>query len=119
MDKKETERKRILLVDDERAVRAATKMLLEVDDYEVAEAENGAAALALFDKQKFNLVITDFRMEKMNGGELAVRIRKNHPGVPIILITGFHDEVPPGAFDQILYKPFSWDELRRAISSKI
>lgn len=114
-------RKKILLVDDEQSVREAIKMLLQIDDYEVVEAENGERALALFREQPFNIVLTDFRMGhgKMSGGDLALAIKKIDPAMPLILITGYHDEVPPGAFDSILYKPFSLDQLRKIITSRL
>jgi two-component system cell cycle sensor histidine kinase/response regulator CckA len=109
------QRKRILLVDDEREVRCATKMLLEFSDYEVVEAENGLKALEAFEQQSFDLIVTDFRMDQMNGGQLATKVKQIAPALPIIMVTGYHDEVPAGVVDVILDKPFSWDELRRTI----
>lgn len=115
------QRKRILLVDDEQSVREAIKMLLLIDDYEVVEAESGEKAIALFQQQAFHIVLTDFRMGhgKMTGGDVAVAIKQEAPSMPIILITGYHDEVPPGVFESILYKPFSLDQLRKTITSWI
>lgn len=112
------ERKRILLVDDEQGVRDAIKMLLQIDEYEVVEAENGERALALFNQEPFSIVLTDFRMGqgRMTGGDLATAIKEKAPAMPLILITGFHDEVPPGVFDAVLYKPFSLDQLRKTIT---
>ena len=112
-------RKRILLVDDEAEVRSATKMLLEFHGYDVDEADNGVKGLALFQKDGFDLVITDFRMEKMNGGELAQKIKKLSPSTPVIMITGYHDEVPSGVVDVLVDKPFSWDHLRNSIAGLI
>ena len=67
--------KRILIAEDEKAVRESISMLLGVDDHVVVETENGAEALELMRKDKFDLVITDFEMPVMKGNELAVKIK--------------------------------------------
>ncbi len=65
--------KRILLVDDERAVRQTVRDLLNYDEHHVVEANNGAEALNLFAEGRFDLVLTDWRMPFIEGDELAVR----------------------------------------------
>jgi CheY-like chemotaxis protein len=110
--------KRILLVDDETSVRGSFRMMLEIDDHTVTEANNGAEALDLFTQGQFDLVATDFEMPVMKGNELAVRIKKLAPKQPILMITAYgkelgHSESP---VDSILNKPFTLDDLRRAIA---
>ena len=58
--------KRILLVDEEPSVRGSFRMMLEIDDHAVTEANNGAEALDLFTKDQFDLVTTDFEMPVMS-----------------------------------------------------
>jgi CheY-like chemotaxis protein len=111
-------RKRLLLVDDESSVREAFRMMLELDDHQVTEANNGAEAMGLFTKSQFDLVLTDFEMPVMKGGELAVRIKNVAPKQPILMITAYGKELgdPQNPVDAILNKPFTLDELRRAIA---
>src|SRR5512137_1124526 len=85
--------KRILLVDDEPSVRESFRMLLEVDDHAVTEANNGAEAMDLFTKGQFDLVVTDFEMPVMKGDELAVRIKRLAPEQPILMITAYGKEL--------------------------
>ena len=110
--------KRILLVDDEESVRGAYGMMLSSDDHQVVEAGNGKEALEQLDKGPYDLVITDFEMPVMKGGELATRLKKLAPSLPILMITAHGKELgdPSNPVDAILNKPFTFDELRRAIA---
>ena len=113
-------KKKILVVDDEPMVCEAIGMLLSVDGHEVVPASNGPAALALFEQGKFDLVITDYHMPKMNGDALALAIKERQPGQPIIMITAFADMLktsaaPLAGVDQLITKPFKLQELREAI----
>jgi CheY-like chemotaxis protein len=110
----------ILVVDDEPSVRGAIKMLLKHDGHEIRLADSGEAALAMFERDKFDLVITDYSMQGMKGAQLAVLIKQLRPDQPIIMITAFADEFktygkPPEGVDFIISKPFSQKELREAI----
>jgi two-component system response regulator MprA len=109
--------KRILLVDDERAVRETVRRLLTHDDHTVIEANNGAEALGLFAQGRFDLVVTDCVMPFVEGDELAVKIRALAPEQPILMITG-HRRKPGRAnpVDAVLYKPFELSDLRTAIT---
>ena len=117
MDQKIIRGKRILLVDDEPGVRGSFRMILELDDHTVTEANNGAEALDLFTKGQFDLVATDFEMPVMKGNELAVRIKDLAPRQPVLMITAHEKELgdPENPVDSILIKPFTLDALRGAI----
>ncbi|MFO1501145.1 MAG: response regulator [Verrucomicrobiota bacterium] len=105
-------RKRVLVVDDEQAVRDLTQALLQRLGYSVAAAGSGVEALRLVDLERFDLVVTDLFMPEMSGGELAREIRKRDEQLPIVLITGARDaEVPPG-FMAVVYKPFTLSDLQ-------
>lgn len=82
---------RILLVDDNVSGSNARKTVLEEFGHKIAVACSGAEALELFAQQKFDVVVTDFRMPKMDGVELIGRLRKQSPDVLIILVSGFVD----------------------------
>lgn len=111
-------RRRILLVDDQRSVREAVNLLLRLDGHRVSEAGNGTMALDLFMRGHFDLVITDFEMPNMNGGELAARIKQASPRQPVLMITAYAEQLRDvhNPVDAILDKPFQLEDLRRAIA---
>ncbi len=79
----------ILLVDDNKSGLAARKAILEELGHRVTTATGGEDALEHFSTAKFDLVITDHRMAKMNGVELIRRIRAIHPDIPVIMLSGY------------------------------
>jgi CheY-like chemotaxis protein len=79
----------ILLVDDNRDGLLVRRALLEEIGYTVEVAENGEKGLALFQASNFDVVVTDYRMPKMNGVELIARIRQIDPHARIVLLSGF------------------------------
>src|SRR5215831_2352933 len=87
MARKSSDKKRILLVEDERPIRSILNVLLSQNDYIVVEAQNGLEALALFTTQQFDLVITDSDMPEMSGDQLVLEIKAVAPTQPIILMT--------------------------------
>ena len=82
---------RILLVDDNSMGMAARRSVLEELGHQVLTSGTAAEALELCGKHNFNVVVTDYKMPKMNGVELIVRLRKLHPATAVILISGFTD----------------------------
>ena len=118
MEQKIIRGKRILLVDDEASVRGSFRMMLEIDDHIVTEANNGAEALDLFTKGQFDLVTTDFEMPFVKGDELALRIKQLAPKQPILMITAYGKDLgdSENPVDSILKKPIKLDDLRRAIA---
>ena len=79
----------ILLVDDNRDGLLVRRTLLEELGYAVSIALNGEEGLKLFESANFDVVVTDYRMPRMNGAELIQRIRKLNPLARIILLSGF------------------------------
>jgi CheY-like chemotaxis protein len=82
---------RILLVDDNSMGLAARRSVLEELGHHVATAGTAVDALELCGKQEFDVVVTDYKMPKMNGVEFIGRLRKLHPATAVILISGFTD----------------------------
>lgn len=82
---------RILLVDDNTNGLKARKTVLEELGYKIMTASCGDDALDLFQRQKFDLVVTDYKMPGMTGLELIEDLRKSSPEIPIILISGYVD----------------------------
>jgi CheY-like chemotaxis protein len=82
---------RILLVDDNINGLNARKTVLEELGHKIVTATSGSEALELFGRHKFDLVVTDYKMPRMDGLELISRLRKQAAGIPIVLISGFAD----------------------------
>ena len=112
---------RILLVDDEPSLLDCVKMMLEFDGHQVETAADGNAALSLFEKGRFDLVITDYSMAGMKGDALAIAIKQRAPEHPVIMITAHAGMLessgnPLTGVDVVLSKPFQLEDLRAAIT---
>jgi CheY-like chemotaxis protein len=113
--------RRILVVDDEHCVCEAVKMMLDFDGHEVETASNGKEALALFEKGKYDIVITDFAMPEMKGDELAAAIKSQAPEQPVVMITAYAEMIQSSGntmkgVDFMISKPFLLENLREAIA---
>jgi GAF domain-containing protein/CheY-like chemotaxis protein len=113
--------RRILLVDDERIVRQTLASLLRSAGHTVVEAEGGASALAAIGAEVVDLVCTDLGMPGMNGWELAQALKARAPTLPVVLLTGWGDQVAAqadrqGLVDCILGKPARLQDLLTAIA---
>jgi CheY-like chemotaxis protein len=103
--------RRILVADDNEAIRDLVSELLEFLGFEVALAINGIEALAVFIKSTFDLVLTDFEMPAMDGLCLAGHIKERSPSTPVILLTGADREtvlkkVEKGPVDSVIFPRF-------------
>lgn len=83
----------VFVIDDESAVRKSLGLLLRVEGYRVQEFERGEDALAALDARTPHGVITDYHMPGLSGGEVVQRIRRMHPKLPIVMLTGRDDSV--------------------------
>lgn len=115
---------KILIVDDDPAIRLLIKHLLMTKRLGGIEAESGAQALALLEESAFDLVITDLRMPKMNGLELLRKVRQVAPTTPVIIVTAYAStdttikSIHLGVFDY-LAKPFKVDDLIGAVEQAL
>jgi CheY-like chemotaxis protein len=82
---------RILLLDDNAMGQSARRSVLEELGHKVTTQALPQEALELCGKQRFDVVVTDYKMPKMNGVEFITRLRKQHPTIGVILISGFTD----------------------------
>ncbi len=112
----------LLLVEDEAAVRASARRLLERYGYTVIEARHGLEALRLAEEsgQRFDLVLTDVVMPEMGGRELVERLRARHPGLKVLFMSGYSERavavdgtMPPGT--GFVEKPFTVEQLIRRL----
>jgi DNA-binding response OmpR family regulator len=114
---------RILLVDDEQAVQTLLAYPLRKDGYDVVSAHDGREALDRFAEQRFDLVVLDIMLPKLDGIEVCRRLRSRSQ-VPIIMLTAKDDEIDKvlglemGADDYIT-KPFSVREFRSRVRAAL
>lgn len=113
---------RVLIVDDEADFRAALSMLLTLEGFQVAEANDGHAAIHMMTSsppaQLPHVVLLDFRMPGMNGGEVLARLRDAGVQARVILVSAIADVRSVAArlgFDGAFSKPCDHDELVAAI----
>jgi CheY-like chemotaxis protein len=81
--------KTVLFVDDHEVLARLSCEILEMQGYRAVCAYNAAEALEKFEKDKFDILVTDFRMDGMNGLELARKIHATSPQTPVIIVTGY------------------------------
>lgn len=90
--------KTVLCVDDEAIGLRVRKILLESHGFKVLTANSGQQGLHVFDEQHVDLVILDYYMPGMNGGDVAAELRKRRPAVPIIFLSAYFS-LPPAALE--------------------
>ena len=84
---------RLLLVDDDAALLKLLGMRLTSEGFQVTTADSGPDALRQLNKEKVDLVISDLRMDEMDGPALFGEIQRLHPGLPVIILTA-HGSIP-------------------------
>src|SRR5580704_6584962 len=111
---------RVLIVDDEPDMLENCTRILSPQGYRCITAENGRAGLALLERARPDVLLTDLKMPEMDGMTLLRHAHELDPALPVIMITGFAtiesavDAVKEGAFDY-LPKNFSVDQLRLSV----
>jgi len=111
---------RVLIVDDQKDVRAMVAIVLRVNHYDVVEAESGVAGLKAFSEGVFAAAIVDIFLADTSGVDLMVAIRERVPGFPIVAVSGmtalnFVGEAPDLADVVCLQKPFRPNDLLQAL----
>ena len=98
---------RILVVDDNSAVRTITAVMIRTLGHDVIEAAGGEDALDLLERDRqFDLLIVDLAMPNMHGDEFAARARRLVPGVPTLFVTGYAEPGRMRTKGDVLKKPF-------------
>ena len=112
----------VLVVDDEPGIREFLRIMLEREGYEVSCVANGREAINLFKKRRYDVVIADIRMPKVNGFEVLTRIKEICPETNVIMITAYAsfesavESMKEGAYDYIT-KPFDIDEIKVTVKN--
>lgn len=107
---------RVLVIDDEPAVRDVLKDFLEFFGHRPVCAADGAEGIAQLGKREFDLVLTDVRMPVMDGWEVVRVARERWPSLTTIVVSGSGDLVDPSGCDvELLMKPIGLMELKAAV----
>ncbi len=110
-------KKKILFVDDERNLLDSLKRSLRsfAGEWSMEFTDSGEKAMNLMEREKFDIIVSDYKMPGMDGLELLKIVKENHPGTKRILLTGQSDseiyDISKEIVDQYLSKPCDHDEL--------
>ena len=108
---------KVLVIDDERSIAELLCQALTLVGYNVTTASGGAEGIEIFDKDLFDLVITDIRMPGINGIGVVNHIRKSdRPHTPIIGISGTPWLLEENGFNSTLNKPFTITTLKKTVT---
>jgi len=113
---------KVLIVDDEPFIRQLLRRTVEREGFAVMEAEDGEAAIQLFQDHAFDFVISDIKMPKMDGMELLKAIKADFPNTQVLLITAYSGEYSPqdiieAGADYFISKPFKNLEIRQTLAA--
>jgi len=115
---------RVLVIDDERAIRNTLKEVLEYENHEVQIAENGPAGIEMFESGNFDIVLCDIKMPGMDGTEVLQKITEIRSDIPVVMISGHGnidtavDAIKKGAFD-FLEKPLDLNRVLITIKNAL
>ena len=115
---------RIMIIDDEPIVGKRLKRLLEKDGYEVEAFTRGSVAIEELDKKRFDIIITDLKMGRVDGMKILETSREKNPGTKVIIISGItkieiiEETFAKGAFGFVI-KPFRIEELNKIIKEAV
>ena len=118
---------KILIIDDEIGICLIMSKFLTKNGYITSTAESGASAFAQLEKQKFDLVLSDFRLEDTDGREILRKIKIDYPNTPVIIVSGFGDPnlaaepINMGAYDFInkpIYPNVILDAVKKALEEQ-
>lgn len=107
---------RILVIDDERAIRNSLKEILEYEKHEVELAEDGPSGIELVKAGNFDVILCDIKMPQMDGIEVLEALQESHPEIPVIMISGHGnidtavEAIKKGAFD-FIEKPLDLNRI--------
>lgn len=114
----------ILVADDEAPVREYVRRILESRGHTVVVVDDGAAALVKLGREAFDLLLTDISMPNMDGVELWLRVARDWPALPVLMMSGYaaqrhrvHDLTDES--QPILQKPFSMVDLNAAVEKAL
>jgi DNA-binding NtrC family response regulator len=118
------DRRSILVVDDELLIRDLLYDFFSGQGWSISVAENGEKAIEVIGARSFDVVLSDIKMPEMDGLVLTEELRKNHPELPVVLMTGYPSvdtavaALRSRVFDYVI-KPFNIHQLYKTIESAL
>jgi CheY-like chemotaxis protein len=114
----------VLVIEDEEHLRTMLVQILTSVGHSVEAASDGLSGSARFQKGRFAVVFTDLSMPKLSGLEVAQAIKKMNPAVPVILLTGWGDQIDPlrvrdSGVDLMVAKPFRVERVLSALGDAL
>lgn len=115
---------KILIIDDEIGICLIMSKFLTKNGYQTVIAESGATAFEYLEREHFDLVLSDFRLEDTNGREILRRIKSDYPELIVIIVSGFGDPnlaaelIRMGAYD-FINKPIYPNVILEAVKSAL
>ena len=115
---------KLLIIDDERIALRNLEHIMKKEGYDVTGTQSGPNALKLLEDQHFDVVLTDLRMEKVDGMQILKKARELYPDTEVIMITGYAtldsavETMKHGAFYYIA-KPFKLEEVRKVVQEAV
>jgi two-component system response regulator HydG len=115
---------KLLIIDDERIALRNLEHVMKKEGYDVTATQSGANALKLLEGRQFDVVLTDLRMEKVDGMQILKKTRELYPDTEVVMITGYAtldsavETMRDGAFYYIA-KPFKLEEVRKVVSEAV
>ena len=118
--------KKVLIAEDSSVIQNLTRKILEIQNYEIFSAKNGAQVIDMLQKDDYDIILMDINMPKMDGMECARQIRKiadaKKSQIPIIAITGnaknySMDDFKNAGINEYLQKPLNFDKLVEKVRS--
>ena len=115
---------RVLVAEDEATVREFVARALGLAGHHVTAVVDGGEALEALDKAAYDLLLTDIVMPVMDGIALALRVARDYPGLPVLLMSGYPKERQRAhnidvLVHDVLAKPFTLDELQKAVAKAL
>lgn len=115
---------RVLVVEDEEAVRDYVCRVLSMHGHSILTANDGAEAVEQMNSHHFDLLVSDIAMPVMDGISLALKVRASRPHVPIILMTGYANERQRAhnlslLIEGLISKPFTMDQLLSEVGNAL
>ena len=115
---------RLLVVDDEKVALNNLMYILKKEGYDVTGTQSGPRALSLLEEQEFDLILTDLKMEKVNGIKVLAKTKAKYPNTQVIIVTAYAsvesaiEAIKRDAFNYI-EKPFRLDEVRTVVKQAL
>jgi len=115
---------KILIIDDEKIALKNLEHIMKKEGYEVTATQSGANALKMLEREEFDLVLTDLRMEKVDGIQILQKTKERYPDSEVVMITGYAtietaiEAMKLGAY-YYLAKPYKLEEVRKVVSGAL